>query len=99
MTNAKALTISAIMPVYNGRDYLERSLPPLLAMLAHGELLEIVVADDGSTDGSGDYCRERGARVVTTGGALAPDVVAGARAPPRRATSRASKHAATWFGS
>ena len=67
-----AVTISAIMPVYNGLTYLQQSLPPLLAMLARGELLEIVVADDGSTDGSGDYCRGRGARVVTTGGRKGP---------------------------
>lgn len=90
MTTASALTISAIMPVYNGRDYLERSLPPLLAMLARGELLEIVVADDGSTDGSGDYCRQHGTQVVTTGG----------RKGPAEARNVASKHARgeiVWF--
>lgn len=90
MTHNEPLTISAIMPVYNGREYLERSLPPLLAMLARGELLEIVVADDGSTDGSGDYCRERGVRVVTTGG----------RKGPAEARNVASKQACgdvVWF--
>jgi GT2 family glycosyltransferase len=72
MSNAKPLTISAVMPVYNGRGFLEQSLPPLAAMLARGELLEIVVADDGSTDGSGDFCRAHGAQVVTTGGRKGP---------------------------
>lgn len=90
MREAAALRISAVMPVYNGRDYLERSLPPLLAMLARGELCEIVVADDGSTDGSGDLCRERGAQVVHTGG----------RKGPAQARNLASKHASgdvVWF--
>jgi len=83
-------TISVVMPVYNGRGYLERSLPPLVAMRERGELREIVVADDGSTDGSGDYCRSLGALVVTTGG----------RKGPAEARNVASKHAHSdilWF--
>jgi GT2 family glycosyltransferase len=82
--------ISAIVPVYNGRDYLERSLPPLLAMRARGEICEIVVADDGSTDGSGDYCRERGAVVVHTGGRKGP-------AEARNVASRQASGEIVWF--
>ncbi len=90
MTNSAPLTISAVMPVYNGRDFLERSLAPLLAMLGRGELLEIVVADDGSTDGSGDYCRERGARLVTTGGRKGP-------AEARNVASQQARGDVVWF--
>jgi glycosyltransferase involved in cell wall biosynthesis len=90
MSNAKPLTISAVMPVYNGRGFLEQSLPPLAAMLARGELLEIVVADDGSTDGSGDFCRAHGAQVVTTGGRKGP-------AAARNAASKAARGDIVWF--
>jgi glycosyltransferase involved in cell wall biosynthesis len=78
------------MPVYNGRDYLRQSLPPLVAMLARGQLLEIVVADDGSTDGSGDFCRAHGAQVVTTGGRKGP-------AEARNAAAKVARGDIVWF--
>jgi glycosyltransferase involved in cell wall biosynthesis len=90
MNEPKPPTISAIMPVYNGRTYLELSLPPLAAMLARGELLEIVVADDGSTDGSGELCRAHGAQVVTTGGRKGP-------AEARNVASKAARGEIVWF--
>ena len=64
--------ITAIMPVFDGMGYLERSLPPLLRMVADGRIAEVLVADDGSTDGSGAWAAERGARVITTGGREGP---------------------------
>jgi glycosyltransferase involved in cell wall biosynthesis len=66
------LAISVIMPVYNGRDFIARSLPPLLAMEARGEVLEVMVVDDGSTDGTDAMAREMGARVLPSGGRLGP---------------------------
>ena len=68
-------TLSVVMPVYNGLRYLRKSLPPLLANRDE-ELLEVLVVDDGSTDGSGDFARTCGARVILSGGRLGP---AGAR--------------------
>ena len=50
-------TLSAVVPVLDGRRLLERSLPPLLDAVRRGQLLEVLVADDGSRDGSGDYAR------------------------------------------
>lgn len=44
------LAISVIMPAYNAAHYLERSLPPLMAMLARGEVCEVLVVDDCSPD-------------------------------------------------
>ncbi len=90
MSQARPVRISAVMPVYNGRGYLEQSLPPLAAMLARGELLEIVVADDGSTDGSGEFCRERGAQLVHTGGRKGPALA-------RNLASRSARGDVVWF--
>jgi len=71
-TAADAVRISVIMPVYNGLDFIERSLPPLLAMRERGEVLEVIVVDDGSDDGSDRRAAEMGARVMPSGGRLGP---------------------------
>ncbi|MAE96183.1 MAG: glycosyl transferase [Deltaproteobacteria bacterium] len=67
-----APTVSAIMPVYNGRGYMAESLPPLIDLVASGRLLEVIVVDDGSTDGSGGWAAERGARVLQSAGRVGP---------------------------
>jgi len=57
--------ISAIVPVWNGRDFLARLLESLDAQTARaGEVLAI---DNGSTDGAPDLARARGARVIAMG--------------------------------
>jgi GT2 family glycosyltransferase len=70
--SSKTLTISAIVPVYNGEQVLRRSLAPLLTLRGAGEIAEIIVADDGSTDASAALAAECGARVVRSGGRLGP---------------------------
>lgn len=66
------LTISVVMPVYNGTAFLPRSLPPLVAMLRRGELSEVIVVDDTSNDGTVAMATEMGARVIPSGGRLGP---------------------------
>lgn len=66
------LTISVIMPVYNGREFLVESLPPLIAMREIGEVAEVIVANDGSTDGSDTFAAELGATIVYVPGPLGP---------------------------
>ncbi len=65
-------TVTAIMPVYNGRAYLTESLPPLVALTESGQLAEVIVVDDGSTDGSGEWAAARGARVLKSAGRVGP---------------------------
>ncbi len=53
--------VTAIIPVYNDREALERALPESIAVLAGMDLpggFEILVAEDGSTDGSADLVRQ-----------------------------------------
>ena len=69
---ARVLSISVIMPVYNGEDFIRQSLPPLLAMEQRGEILEVIVVDDGSTDRSMQIARELGATVISSGGRMGP---------------------------
>jgi GT2 family glycosyltransferase len=57
--------ISFIVPAYNEERYLGATLEAIhAAALASGEPYEIVVADDGSTDGTAALAEARGARVV-----------------------------------
>lgn len=46
--------ISVVVPVYNVRPYLEEALESVLRQ--RYDRLEIIVIDDGSTDGSGEIC-------------------------------------------
>ncbi len=64
--------ISVIMPVYNGVDFIARSLPPLVAMQQRGDILEVIVVDDGSTDHTVSMAEGFGARVIDSGGRLGP---------------------------
>ena len=46
--------VSVIVPVYNVLPYLQESLDSLLVQTY--PLMEILIIDDGSTDGSGAVC-------------------------------------------
>ena len=48
--SSEALKISVIMPVYNGVEFIQKSLPPLVAMKERGEIHELIVVDDTSSD-------------------------------------------------
>lgn len=48
--------VSVVMPLYNGARYLQRPVESVLGQ-SHGEL-ELVVVDDGSTDGGADLIDE-----------------------------------------
>lgn len=60
------LKISVVMPAYNAAHYLPRVLTPLIAMLRAGEVAEVLVVDDQSTDNTAALAEEMGARVLVT---------------------------------
>ena len=53
--------ISCIVPVYNGERYIKEALDSILAQTYRP--LEIIVADDGSTDGTESVVANYGNRV------------------------------------
>jgi len=55
--NEGAPAISVIVPMYNAERLIERCLAPLLAMRERGEIIEVIVIDDGSTDRSAETVR------------------------------------------
>ncbi|MCB2114204.1 MAG: glycosyltransferase family 2 protein [Parvularculaceae bacterium] len=58
-------TVSVIMPAYNAAHYLEKSLPPLVAMRDRGEILEVIVVDDCSPDPTNvETAKRLGASVI-----------------------------------
>ncbi len=63
--NAKS-AISVVMPAYNAAHYMPLVLDPLLTMLHQGEIAEILVVDDRSTDDTAAVAEKLGARVLTT---------------------------------
>ncbi len=59
------MSLTAIVPVWNGRELLRALLDSLGAQTRPAA--EIIVADNGSTDGADVLARERGARVIPMG--------------------------------
>ncbi|MCX6628078.1 MAG: glycosyltransferase family 2 protein [Candidatus Solibacter sp.] len=59
------MNISAIVPVWNGRALLARLLSTLEAQSRPAA--ELLIIDNGSTDGAPDLARARGARVIAMG--------------------------------
>jgi GT2 family glycosyltransferase len=59
------MNISAIVPVWNGRDLLARLLATLEAQTRPPT--ELLILDNGSTDGAPEVARARGARVIAMG--------------------------------
>jgi glycosyltransferase involved in cell wall biosynthesis len=55
--------VTAIIPVYNDRDSLGSAIPRSIAVLATiTDKFEIIVAEDGSNDGSAEFVREYATR-------------------------------------
>ncbi len=65
--NGPGPEVSVIIPVCNGGSGFARCLEALRATAASAPPWELIVVDDGSTDGSPDRARAVGARIVTTG--------------------------------
>lgn len=53
-----AIAASVVIPTYNRREFLRRCLRSLCVQTAPGSAYEIVVVDDGSTDGTGELVAE-----------------------------------------
>lgn len=71
MNSAPKLTV--LVPVLNGRELLPRSLGALLDSDLPRDAWELVVVDDGSTDGTGEWAKDVGDRVLSVpGGPLGP---------------------------
>jgi len=73
------MSLTAIVPVWNGRDYLARLLDSLEAQTEPAS--ELLIVDNGSTDGAPELARQRGARVIAMGrnAGFAPAVNRGIR--------------------
>ena len=59
------MTVSLVIPHWNNRPLIERALATLADVRApEGGAVEIIVVDNGSTDGSADAAERAGARVI-----------------------------------
>jgi glycosyltransferase involved in cell wall biosynthesis len=56
--------VSVVIPVYNGADTLATCLAAVRRQTRAPESYEVIVVDDGSTDGSGDIAEQWGVRVI-----------------------------------
>ena len=64
LTPPVSSAISVVMPAYNAVHHLPVVLAPLMAMLRAGEIAEILVVDDRSTDATAAVAAGLGARVL-----------------------------------
>jgi hypothetical protein len=62
---AGTATVSFVIPVRNDANRLRRCLTTIAANTYPGSAVEIIVADNGSTDGSGEVAEAAGARVLS----------------------------------
>lgn len=58
------IILSIIIPCYNVRHYLPHLIMPLLELLKEDHSFEIILVDDGSTDGTSKYLQELAAKFV-----------------------------------
>jgi GT2 family glycosyltransferase/glycosyltransferase involved in cell wall biosynthesis len=58
-TPADARAASIVIPNWNGRELLEKYLPSVIAAAAANPEHEVIVVDNGSTDGSAEFIRGR----------------------------------------
>ncbi len=56
-TRPSAAAASIVIPNWNGRELLEKYLPSVVAALAGNAANEIIVVDNGSSDGSAEFVR------------------------------------------
>jgi glycosyltransferase involved in cell wall biosynthesis len=66
------VSVSVVMPAYNCESIIESSLRPLLDLRNRGEVFEVIVVDDGSTDGTAEVAASLGAIVISTDGPHGP---------------------------
>jgi GT2 family glycosyltransferase len=59
------MSIAAVVPVWNGRELVDRLIASVQRQTRPAS--ELIVIDNGSTDGAADLARRRGARVITMG--------------------------------
>src|SRR5450432_2964351 len=62
-TQPDARAASVVIPNWNGRDLLAKYIPSVQAALADNPASELIVVDNGSTDGSAAFLREHFPRV------------------------------------
>lgn len=90
MATTKNHSISVIMPVYNGIGFIEKSLPPIVAMLEEKKIEELIVIDDGSTDDTVSYAEGLGAKILHSGGRKGPGAA-------RNIAAKEAKGEILWF--
>jgi glycosyltransferase involved in cell wall biosynthesis len=78
MAKAPSLTVSAVIPVHNGQDFLAEAIRSVLAQTR--PVVECIVVDDGSTDATADIAQEFGDRVTLV------------RQPERKGVAAARNH-------
>ena len=61
-------TVSIVIPVKDREEELGRCLDTLDRLAYPGDRIQVIVVDDGSSDGSADVARRHGALVVPSGG-------------------------------
>ena len=93
--------VSIVIPTWNGRHLLERFLPSVLTAARkyaadHGAAVEVVVADDGSVDGTGEWVNRQASAAAVPLRLLRDDVNRGFGVAANRGIEAAA-HPLVWL--
>jgi rSAM/selenodomain-associated transferase 2 len=77
---AMDLQLSVVIPTYNVARHLPAALDALAGAVTKGLVLEVIVADGGSRDGSVEIARGRGAHLIQSSRGRGTQLAAGAEA-------------------
>lgn len=90
--------LTVMVPTRNDEDALARMLPALVRHAVSGDIVDVIVVDAGSRDGTRRVAEIAGCTIVDAGGADVPAVLEAARGPWLLVLEPGARPVGDWIG-